>query len=279
MLETRNWKTYRYRHNITKPTVSYDRKRKQVEETEWPPKFYVSERGFAGKCWSVDIPYIHGTSIHSFGIIFRSDIFPNSIRPQKNGFGIVFHYPNHLSRADIGTYEWKSHEVVAPNKFTMSFKIENMLVMKRRNKANVPCNENWKYEDNIIYTKIFMNSSCKPSFWKMKGFEMFKICSTKKQMKDIFSSAINIKTESDYPPPCQEIEKIIYTYDEFDWLVDNWIVNEGNMDSSVNTEKIFEILFNFVDGTYMEIQHAKAYDEWYLIGNAGGFIGLFLGCR
>ena len=145
MFETTNWKSYRYHHNITKPTLPKDRKRRQVEENGWPPKFYVSERGFVGKCWSVDIPYIPHLTIHSFGIILRSDIFPNSIRPQKNEFGIVFHYPNHLSRADIGEYEWKSHKVDAPTKFTMQFKIENMLVLKRRNKANIPCNEDWQF--------------------------------------------------------------------------------------------------------------------------------------
>ncbi len=85
---------------------------------------------------------------------------------------------------------------------------------------------------------------------------------------------MNIKTSPDHPPPCQQIEKIIYIFDEFHWLVDNWIVDGTN-----KTEKVFEILVEFLDGTYMQIQQTKAYDGQSLVGNAGGYIGLFLGYR
>ena len=101
-------------------------------------------------------------------------------------------------------------------------------------------------------------------------------------MKSIFNAAVNIKTSPDYPPPCQQIEKIIYFFDEFSWLVDNWITKTGNDTNGSNNQtddRMFEVLLNFLDGTYMEIQHAKAYDGWSLVGNAGGYIGLFLGYR
>ena len=104
-------------------------------------------------------------------------------------------------------------------------------------------------------------------------------------MKEIFNSAIVIKTSTDHPPPCQQIEKIIYFFDEFSWLVDNWISlptesqSLGNGTPPEEDDRMFEVLLNFLDGTYMEIQHAKAYDGWSLVGNAGGYIGLFLGYR
>ena len=281
MFETTSWKAYHYRHNSTKTNFNSNKNVNKNVEAGWPPNFYISERGLFGKCWSVDIPYILGTHIHSFGIIFRSDIFPNGIRPQNYGFGIILHYPHQLSRADFGTYEWKSQEKDAPNQYTMRFKIENTLVLKRRNKAKLPCNQNWKYDDDIIYKKIFMNSSCKPPFWKSTDFSGLKNCTTKTEMREIFESAVNIKTSQNHPPPCQQIEKIIYFFDEFSWLVDNWISRPENETYASNnkTERMFEVLLNFLDGTYMEIQHAKAYDGWSLVGNAGGYIGLFLGYR
>ena len=277
MFETTSWNAYQYRHNINQA----DKKIQEQNKTGWPPNFYISERGLFGKCWSVDIPYIPGKTIHSFGVIFRSDIFPNGIRPQNYGFGIILHYPHQLSRADFGTYEWKSQAKDAPAQYTMRFKIENTLVLKRRNKVKVPCNRNWKYDDDTIYTKIFMQAACKPSYWKNKDFTGLKNCTTKEEMKQIFNSAVNIKTSPDHPAPCQQIEKIIYFFDEFSWLVDNWISTPENETNELNnrTERIFEVLLNFLDGTYMEIQHAKAYDGWSLVGNAGGYIGLFLGYR
>ena len=281
MFETTSWKAYHYRHD-NKVSKS-ERDKRKSNETGWPPNFYISERGLFGKCWSVDIPYIPGKTIHSFGVIFRSDIFPNGIRPQNYGFGIILHYPHQLSRADFGTYEWKSQAKEAPVQYTMRFKIENTLVLKRRNKGKLPCNKDWKRDDDRIYTKIFNHASCKPSYWKSSDFTHLKNCTTKQQMKNIFNAAVNIKTSPDYPPPCQQIEKIIYFFDEFSWLVDNWISqteeNEANGSNNQTNEKMFEVLLNFLDGTYMEIQHAKAYDGWSLVGNAGGYIGLFLGYR
>ena len=93
---------------------------------------------------------------------------------------------------------------------------------------------------------------------------------------------LNVKSSPDHPQPCQEIEKIIFSYDELSWLVDDWITdaNANDTNQSENkSENMFEVLLNFNDGTYMEIQNAKSYDTWTLLGNAGGYVGLFLGYR
>ena len=40
---------------------------------------------------------------------------------------------------------------------------------------------------------------------------------------------------------------------------------------------IFQIMLTFQGTTYMEITQIRAYDGQSLIGNAGGYVGLFLG--
>ena len=85
----------------------------------------------------------------------------------------------------------------------------------------------------------------------------------------------NLKTSSRHPPPCQQIEKLIYTFRELNWLAHKWI-NDG---TNNGTDKIFEILIELSDGTYMEITQTKSYDVQTLVGNTGGYIGLFLGYR
>ena len=268
MFETTTWTKYQYRHNKTSYNVPQEQ-----NDTAWPPKFYISDRGLFGKCWSVDIPYIANKKIHSFGILFQSDIFPNGIRPQSYGFGVVLHYPLQLSRADFGTYEWKSHDKDHPSQYTMRFKIENTMVLRRRNKASIPCNDKWKEDDDMIFERILNKVSCVPSYRKSPK-TVLPNCTTKEEYKDIFNLAVNLKSSTEHPPPCQQIEKIIYIFDEFDWLVDNWIVDGTN-----ETEDVFEVLLEFLDETYMEIEQAKAYDGQSLVGNAGGYIGLFLGYR
>ena len=271
MFETTTWTKFKYRH-----------KNKWVEPDKtafgWPPNFYISERGLFGKCWSVDIPYMLGKTIHSFGIMFNSDIFPGGIRPQKYGFGIILHYPRQLSRADFGTYEWHSQEANPPKQFTMRYKVENTMVLKRRNRRTARCNERWKEDDKIIYNRIFNNNNCKPPYWKDwvadENERELENCTSEDEIAAIFQEAIHIKTSTSHPPPCQQMEKMIYIYDEFSWLVDDWI-----LDSTNKSERSFEILLEFHDGTYMAIQQAKAYDTQSLLGNTGGYIGMFLGYR
>ena len=269
MFETTTWTKFKYKHNPR--WVEPD-----LNTTGWPPNFYISERGLFGKCWSVDIPYMPKKTIHSFGIMYKTDLFPNNIRPQKYGFGIILHYPRQLSRADFGTYEWQSQEENPPDHYTMRYKIENTMVLKRRNKAKFPCNERWKEDDTIIYDRIFKRAQCKPPYWKIgeDNSKDMKNCTSEQEVGEIFKEAINIKTSPFHPPPCQQLEKMIYIYDEFSWLVDDWILDGTN-----GTQKSFEILLEFFDGTYMAIQQAKAYDGQNLVGNAGGYIGLFLGYR
>ena len=279
MFETTSWKTYHYQHNNTiasTQTKDDDNENVTSTSTGWPPKFYTSSRGLFGKCWSVEIPYIKRKTIQSFGILFRTDIFPNGIRPPQNEFGIIIHYPQQLSKADIGMYDWKSQENYNPGMFTMKVEIRNTMVVKRRQKYSLPCNERWKLDDDLIYKRMYSKAGCKPSYSKRQGPGNLKNCTNKHEMKLLYNYMLAVKSSPDHPPPCQEIEKIIFSYDEFRWLVDDWIleINEQN-----DTQNMFELLVNFNDGTYMEIQNTKSYDTWTLLGNVGGYVGLFLGYR
>ena len=68
----------------------------------------------------------------------------------------------------------------------------------------------------------------------------------------IYEEALRIKTSKVHLPPCTEIEKLIYNYDEFNWLVDDWAVNDTNKE-----QRAFEILIEFNDGTYTEISQVQ----------------------
>ena len=262
MFVVTDWEEYKYRHTTNSNTTP------KPNKSNWPPNFYVSMKGAFGKCWSVDIPYIFGKTINTFSIRFRGDVFLKGIRPQLNEFGVVVHYPHQLWTADFGTYEWKSQEA---NRYTMKFKIENIIVHKRRNKRTKPCNENWKNDDDTITTKIINTVGCNPPA-AMRRVQTLPNCTTKEQMKDIYVMSVDARTISRHLPPCQQIEKVIFTYEEFNCLTHKWINDEIN-----KTEKLFEILFEFLDGAYMEVKQTKHYDGQSLIGNAGGYIGLFLG--
>ena len=50
-----------------------------------------------------------------------------------------------------------------------------------------------------------------------------------------------------------------------------------NKIDDVKLDDVFEVLLDFQGSTYMEITQIRAYDGQSLVGNAGGYIGLFLG--
>ena len=73
-----------------------------------------------------------------------------------------------------------------------------------------------------------------------------------------------------YIPPCLTIEKFLYAYDEYETVeATGWFANE--------TEAVFDIVLEFPDNTYMEIQQVRDYGLQSVVGDAGGYIGMFLG--
>ena len=62
----------------------------------------------------------------------------------------------------------------------------------------------------------------------------------------------------------------MYTYEEFDTLGD-WI------DGWPEEADMFDVVLEFQDDTYMEIQQLRRYGIQDIVGDIGGYLGLFLG--
>ena len=70
--------------------------------------------------------------------------------------------------------------------------------------------------------------------------------------------------KGNYPLPCQSIESLTYDYSETKG-VDN------------NEQSRFMVIVHFPNLKYRQIAHVQEYDVESLVGNIGGYIGLFLG--
>ena len=82
-------------------------------------------------------------------------------------------------------------------------------------------------------------------------------------MKQTVMDISGTRGNSDFlKPPCIDMEDIRYTFDELevDWYGSDW----------------FWISIRFPD-IFMEIVQVRAVDVQTVIGNAGGYVGLFLG--
>ena len=70
--------------------------------------------------------------------------------------------------------------------------------------------------------------------------------------------------KGNYPLPCQSIESLTYDYSE-----------TKGVDKS--QESRFMVMVHFPNLKYRQIEHVQEYDFESLVGNIGGYIGLFLG--
>ena len=238
------------------------------EEDIWPdgqvPKFNTSYRGPSQKCWTVDIPYMPRKNVWTFSAIFDSSIFPNGVRPGFYDFGVKVHYPGQLIRHQMQKYIWKDRDANSSDWLTMRFKMQKVEVIRNRETAKQSCNVNWTNDDESIMLEKIKTVGCKPSYWKVDT--EIPTCTSQKEMK--MFAAFNT---SHYKPPCKSIQNILYSYEEKESLEDlafGW----GN-----DADKIFQVLLQFTDGTYMEIQQVRGYGLGDAVGDIGGYLGLFLG--
>ena len=99
-----------------------------------------------------------------------------------------------------------------------------------------------------------------------KEINDFPICKSKEEVKTF--TKFNV---SSYVPACQSVEKILYAYQEFD-IVEDW--TQEWLDE---VHKAFEVMLEFQDATYMEIHQVRDYSIQDVVGDIGGYLGLFLG--
>ena len=182
-------------------------------------RVYISYRGSHAKCITFDMPFIKNKRIMYHSILLNNDIFPNQTRPMIDGFFVSYHYPRQFVRRTSIKMMWPNVKtLVAPLEdcskngtntcglsYTMSFEIDNVSILKRRNKKKHPCIRNWRTDDNEIRLAISKRIGCKPPQWRL-SFNISN-CSSKEDMRDAWLSEFSPSL-----PSCQAIERYSLSY-------------------------------------------------------------------
>ena len=248
-----------------------------VFEEKWEGKAYVSFRSAIMKCFSVNIPSpetypLENTNVKYLRINLNASIFRNGIRPKGNigylnedSFGVQLHYPGQRMKATMQNWRWQR----SCNPPLMEFKLYAMSVLQRRNKPNEPCNEQSYQFDQTMLDNLIHKIGCKPLYVESK-IEA-PICWSAGQMKDWyrpFRSYALIRDETiKAVRPCRLIKTIGYTYKE-----------ESCDENKISGNQSITIMVRFRDmKSFKETLHVRAYNIDSLIGNVGGYFGLYLG--
>ena len=180
------------------------------------------------------------------------------MRPKKGKFKLALSYPGQFINARVVKSNWK--KVLSKKEYSMDFNIQNMIVLKKRNKPRKKCNTDWKNDDESQLKKLVQEIGCRPSHFTMNT-------TVPKCLIWFQLDKFNNTDVGDYFGPCRQVEKLLYSYGDYPRSLTN---DAGN-------GTVFEVRLNFQGETYMEIEQSRAYDFQTLVGNAGGYVGVFLG--
>ena len=219
---------------------------------------------------------------------FRKSVFSNGVFPTNHELMITFQYPNRVYRSqgsffdigedfsndfDIEDEKYKNHVV--------DFQIRDMEVLQRRKKRGRECLDDYDYDKKKKEDMMF-EVGCRPFFWNHSTIQ--RICRTQEEIGHLYKRNMEIwyrltQTAENDIPPCREIQKLQIehtvkatkkSFAERHKIKDIEIQDIGN-------DTWFEIALRIQTDTFKEIKQKRAYTPQSLIGNIGGYLGLFIG--
>jgi hypothetical protein len=219
------------------------------------------------KCYAIDIP----VNTVSFVLTMHTDIFPDGIRPILNGFAVSFHYPNQFLKSfDNMRIAWPVHLKTQNTSLFMLMKINTFEVTIRRNSRKHTCNPKWREYDFYNAQKKYSDIGCRPVFdiWNSS----YPTCDSAKKMAMAATPFGEMKWKNDKnSEPCQSADKIIFDYQE------TYASNPFQPHQTPKHIDVFATAMQMPFSRSKVIEQKQAYDLQNLIGNSGGYIGLFLG--
>jgi hypothetical protein len=214
------------------------------------------------RCFTFEVPFIHQQNIEYFRISMNKSVFPSGF---LNGFRTQISYPNQLMRSgSTAKSDWNKmyNEDDDEKDITLKLEIENMRVINQRNTQRNPCHAEWLNDDQKLFEQMFKEVGCVAPYLHL-GVNK-PICTRQKQLtiwRDTLTRFYQTPISKEINP-CRVIRNVRYS---------SKIVTGTRY-----KEKVFSVAVRFPE-YYMEIEHVREYSIESLVGNAGGYLGLFLG--
>ena len=120
---------------------------------------------------------------------------------------------------------------------------------------------------------------CTPPYWRATS--NLSRCQSKKQMKIFAKEAFkpyneNLVNVTSFVKPCIELKKITYSHTDTEYGTKSFAELTPGLEPKFN-ESITTFFIDFSNSDFKEIKEVEAFGIESLVGNVGGYIGLFLG--
>ena len=234
-------------------------------------KIHVAYSGFQNrflyKCVGIEIKPAYKEEIKSYKLYLQKGIFriyPGGYRPSTGLFSTRIHYPSHFVLSyETAKYGWPIRN--NGDAYYMRFGIKMIEVLRRRNKNNKPCIPKSKSYDSVVMESALNEAGCRAPY--QTSFKHFPFCKGREKIKMSMLVAERKFHMNDIYPPCEEIVDIEYNYSELEYSPETLIEWDQN----------FIVLAVGIPDKIKIIQHSREISFHALVGNTGGYIGLFLG--
>ena len=215
---------------------------------------------------------------------FSTSVFSNGLNPEPFDLIVAFQYPNRLYRAQGSFFDvhWTSLTDKEPENWKAEFALKNMEVLRRRDKRGRKC-FNLENYDESMKENIYIETGCRPYYINSSSVD--KICDTQQKIQEhaVRTQALfyRLPGADIDQPPCTEIQKLQIDYSLK--TTNKTTLEEHAPSSSLVQEHPktngtwFEIAFDIQTDTFKEIKQKRAYSEQSLVGNIGGYLGIFIG--
>ena len=204
------------------------------------------------KCFEMKVKIQYSKSVR-FVILEIKKKFEDVVR-QSKGIFVRFSYPGQLL-LDFTADQllWRNRNIT---KTFTTFKLASIEMLQRRNKRNKICLSNSKSYDDLKQKDIIEKVGCKAPYHNLNIDTPICKDSTKLAKFD----GVDME-RGNFPPPCEEIPQVSFKSLKI-WTGDKF----GYYPLHIGYPKSMKL-----------IRQQQAIDIHALIGNIGGYIGLFLG--
>ena len=211
------------------------------------------------KCFGVEVKREYAKQVKQVSVEFKASLGNELSQIKAKTFTtsptfVTFNYPQQfLKFSEAIEYIWPN-SVSAPS--IGLFLITSIEVLKRRNKPNEHCLVDWTHFDGLVLHKHLKTVGCSAPYQKTH----LPVCTSQDKLQESQYEATEVRKKY-YPEPCQEISNIIYNFQNL----------PSTSNGSLNTVGVV-----YPDKMKI-ITQQQLVDIQVLIGNIGGYIGLFLG--
>ena len=215
-----------------------------------------NQEGLFQKCFGTKLNNKYAKDVLTIRLMFNESL-KNEISDAIS-VQVFFNYPNQFIRPRGESQTIWQTEL---NGTVDMFQITSFELLKRRNKRQEKCTSEWNIFDQMVLKKHIEKVGCRAPY--MPQYPEFPMCNTQKQIRKAYYDGWSL--EKRYAEdPCQEMRTI-------DFKSNSVRLSEG---TPTRSKYQIIVVYPFKAKIITQLQEV---DVHTLIGNIGGYIGLFLG--